>query len=361
MENDEEIFFSIVIPVHNREHTLDRCIQSILNQTYTKFELILVDDHSTDGSVQLIEKYRKKDSRIVLVNQSPEKHGAQAARNSGIVVSKYDWIMFNDSDDTWENNKIEKQFELLKAYNFDKRLIQFCNCNTINVATNETRYWALPHVPQNKSYEFLLKQPSPIFISLVCSKELLIEINLLDENVPAYQEWDTSIRLAKVGYFVHAEEPLVNYFIGANDAISKSSERDFLGRCYIYNKFKDEIIRVHGKKKYMKMISDNLFHAANISMFDSLKSNNSIIKSYETNLIQYFGGDYKNQIIIFSRKIDKGTRYKSIIKKIITRPYKIPIWIFKRLKSLFVKEHDESYQDKIDRHIKNYKSTVFSN
>ncbi|MCR5612539.1 glycosyltransferase family 2 protein [Treponema sp.] len=355
------MFVSIVIPVHNRAHTLKKCIDSVLSQSNKDFELILVDDHSTDSSLLICNEYASNDSRIKVFRQSDEKQGAQAARNLGLTKANYDWIMFNDSDDVWRIDKIEKELSVLERYGYDDWIVIYSDCNTVDVDTNEKKYWALPHIDEKKSYKDLLVKSGPMFQSLLCSKKHLDQIGYLDETVPSYQEWDTSIRLAKQGRFIHIKEPLFDYYIGANDAISKSSEKDFIGRCNIYNKFKDEIIRVHGKNTYMKMVSDNLFNAANVSIFDNLKSNNPIIQCYETNLIKYFGVDYKNQIIVVTKKINKKNQYKSIIKKIITKPYKIPVWLFKRLRSKFVKEQVESYQDKINRHIKNYKSTVYFN
>jgi len=352
-------YVSIIVPVHNRAHTLKKCVDSILSQSNKDFELLLVDDHSTDTSLQICNDYASKDSRIKVFSQPDQKHGAQAARNTGVINARHDWIMFNDSDDIWHKDKIEKELAVLERYGFYDRLVIYSDCNTVNVDTNEKKYWALPHIDEKNSYKDLLVKSGPMFQSLLCSKKHLEEIGYLDESVPSYQEWDTSIRLAKNGRFVHIKEPLFDYYIGANDAISKSAEKDFIGRCNIYNKFKNEIIRAHGKNAYMKMMSDNLFHAANVSTFDSLKSSNPIIKCYESNLIQCFGDDYKNQIIVFSKKIDKKNRCKDIVKKIITKPYKVPVWFLKRLKSLFVKEHSDSYQEKIRRSIKNYKSTVY--
>lgn len=91
---------SVIVPVYNTEKYLPRCINSILDQTFTDFELILVDDGSTDNSGKICDEYSKKDSRIVVIHK--ENGGASSARNTGIDIAKGEWISFVDSDD-WVN------------------------------------------------------------------------------------------------------------------------------------------------------------------------------------------------------------------------------------------------------------------
>lgn len=289
------MYFSIIIPVHNREKTLKMCIDSILAQTYKEFELILVDDHSTDASIQICEEYCRIDSRIKLFIQPDDKHGAQAARNTGILNAQYDWIMFNDSDDTWTPEKIKKELNLLKQLNFNEACVIYSDCFTINVNTKEKKYWALPHISSEHSYKELLIQSGPMFQSLLCSKSLLSKINNLDDSVPSYQEWDTSIRLAEYGKFYHIEEALFDYYIGSDDAISKSIEKDFIGRSNILNKFKNEIIKFHGKKVYSSLLASNYRNAKTKVNFEVLSQNNRIIALFKENLLEAFGQNFSTK------------------------------------------------------------------
>lgn len=89
---------SIIVPVYNTEQYLPQCIDSILAQTFTDFELILVNDGSTDNSSKICDEYAEKDSRIVVVHK--ENEGANAARRDGVKVANGEWITFVDSDDT---------------------------------------------------------------------------------------------------------------------------------------------------------------------------------------------------------------------------------------------------------------------
>lgn len=95
---------SIIVPVYNVEKYLDECLSSILSQNFTEFECILVNDGSTDNSQLICENYKKKDSRVIVLNQN--NCGATKARFNGVKISKGKWIMFVDSDDTLNVNSL---------------------------------------------------------------------------------------------------------------------------------------------------------------------------------------------------------------------------------------------------------------
>ena len=100
---------SVIVPVYNVEAYLEKCVQSILRQTERDFELLLVDDGSTDSSGQLCEELAKKDSRIRVIHQ--ENQGLGGARNTGIREAKGDWLLLVDSDDWIEPEILEKSLE----------------------------------------------------------------------------------------------------------------------------------------------------------------------------------------------------------------------------------------------------------
>lgn len=93
---------SVIIPIYNSSQTLERTINSVINQTYKNLEIILVNDGSTDDSIKICKKYAEKDNRIIILNQ--ENKGVGEARNHGIDVSTGDFISFVDSDDTMDEN-----------------------------------------------------------------------------------------------------------------------------------------------------------------------------------------------------------------------------------------------------------------
>jgi len=117
-----EDLISVIVPVYNVSEYLKQCIDSIINQSYFNLEIILIDDGSTDGSGDICEEYKNQDSRIVLIHQ--ENGGLSAARNSGIDISKGNYITFIDSDDYIDTDYIEYLYKLLADNNADISLCQ---------------------------------------------------------------------------------------------------------------------------------------------------------------------------------------------------------------------------------------------
>lgn len=105
--------FSVIIPVHNKLPHLDRSIQSVLQQSYTNFELIIIDDASTDGSSDKIKQYN--DPRIRHFKRDTPGPGGYAARNLGIREAKNEWIAFLDADDEWDRNYLMERKVLLNS------------------------------------------------------------------------------------------------------------------------------------------------------------------------------------------------------------------------------------------------------
>lgn len=100
---------SVIVPIYNAEKYLSACIESILNQTFTDFELILVNDGSTDGSFAICEQYRQKDSRIVIINKP--NGGSSSAKNEGMKIAKGEFIEFVDADDLLDTEYMESLAE----------------------------------------------------------------------------------------------------------------------------------------------------------------------------------------------------------------------------------------------------------
>lgn len=99
------IKFSFIIPVYNVKDYVAQCIESILSQTYENYEIIIIDDGSTDGSGEICDEYAKKDSRIKVFHQ--KNQGNSVARNKGVTLAKGEYIIFIDSDDYWLEDKLD--------------------------------------------------------------------------------------------------------------------------------------------------------------------------------------------------------------------------------------------------------------
>ena len=105
---NDQIDISIIVPVFKAETFINRCVDSILAQSFSNFELILIDDGSPDKCPEICDEYSKKDKRIRVIHKT--NAGVSAARNTGIKVAKGKWLMFCDSDDYVSSNWCEKMY-----------------------------------------------------------------------------------------------------------------------------------------------------------------------------------------------------------------------------------------------------------
>lgn len=130
---------SVVMPVYNAEKYLDEAIESILNQTYKDFEFIIINDGSTDKSLEIIEKYKNQDERIVLISR--ENRGLIASLNEGIEKAKGKYIARMDADDISLPERFEKQLELMEKENID-----ICGCH-YSMINKYGKYIDMVYVP----------------------------------------------------------------------------------------------------------------------------------------------------------------------------------------------------------------------
>lgn len=117
---------SIIIPVYNSESYLEKCLESVIKQSLTDIEIIIINDGSTDNSIDLIEKYAKSDERIIVIDK--QNGGQSSARNSGLFKATGEYISFIDSDDCVDENMIRDMYELCKNNQSD---IAICDYNMI--------------------------------------------------------------------------------------------------------------------------------------------------------------------------------------------------------------------------------------
>ena len=125
--SQEKALISIIIPVYKVEKYLEKCIQSVIKQTYENLQIILVDDGSPDNCGKICDEYAKKDHRIEVIHKS--NGGLSDARNKGLEIAKGEYIGFVDSDDYIESDMYEVLYNLLKQYNVD---VSICNFYTVS-------------------------------------------------------------------------------------------------------------------------------------------------------------------------------------------------------------------------------------
>ena len=150
-----DVLVSIVVPIYNVEKYLNRCIESIVNQTYTNLEIILVDDGSPDNCPAMCDDWAKKDKRIKVIHK--ENAGLGMARNTGIDNATGDYICFFDSDDYVALDTIEKTYKLAKSEQVDIVLFGFVNVDSAgNVGDSLIPFGEKKSYRNNEVQQFLL-------------------------------------------------------------------------------------------------------------------------------------------------------------------------------------------------------------
>lgn len=135
---------SIIIPTYNRGHIISETLESVLNQTYTYWECIIIDDGSTDDTIRIIQEYSYSDERFIFLKRPDNKiKGAATCRNIGLKIAKGSYIQFLDSDDLLDKNKFESQLKVLEHR--DKFTLSTCKWGRLDPnSNNPKKYFNLP-------------------------------------------------------------------------------------------------------------------------------------------------------------------------------------------------------------------------
>ena len=152
---------SVIVPIYNVAKYLSTCIESILNQTFTNLEIILVNDGSTDNCKEICDKYAKMDSRIIVIHK--KNGGVSSARNAGLDICKGDYISFIDPDDYIDSTMYEKMLQIILT-----KKVDIVSCNYLRLNSN------------NRSQSFFKLNED----------ELIIDKNILIEKVFQYKNFD---------------------------------------------------------------------------------------------------------------------------------------------------------------------------
>lgn len=236
---------SVIIPTFNRGEIVVNALESVLAQTYRDYEIIVVDDGSTDNTRHKLSAYR---DRIRYVYQ--ENGGASAARNKGLELARGEWISALDSDDTWLPTKLERQFETMAAlgndlgacftdceFSGDPGLCQtsfelggFEKKGSFGVLGNPMRY-------------VLARQPIIWIQSLLVRKSLMDELGRFDGSLVVTQDTDLIFQLALRTRFCFVSEPLVKVDrtpsrqVGLTELLHGSDDKGFLDMEHMYKKW----------------------------------------------------------------------------------------------------------------------------
>lgn len=297
MNRKRDLKISIVVPAYNSENHIKKTIKSILNQTYSKFELIIVDDGSTDNTRNIINSI--KDNRIIYYYQ--KNSGVSKARNTGVDISNGDYIAFLDSDDIWENNFLE---ECINAINVYPNINLFCTriqCLRKGVKTEVNSKKILSKVDKKlylfNYYDIAYIQPLVSMSSVIIRKEAFLNINGF--NIESYSGEDHELygKLGLEGEFCLINEILAYYNLTSNGGVLRKSCKPPLVNfidCNIKNCYKEKRKKIN-KVKY-KFLLDYINGL--IRRNESKKALVEIRKNYKILLYKEFFLKYMIYIMI---------------------------------------------------------------
>ncbi len=210
---------SVIIPTYNRASVLPRAVQSVLNQTFQDFEIVIVDDGSTDETRDVIESFT--DRRIESIHFSNNK-GANAARNAGIQAANGEYIAFLDADDEWRPQKLKRQRNVFKDAS---KSIGLVYTGIVRKGTDDEIISRSCPEREGKVLAPLLKGNFiGTFSSVMVKSEVTDEIRL-NEELPSWQDWDFYLEVAKDWEVLPVSEPLVVKYSARKDRISKCFEQ----------------------------------------------------------------------------------------------------------------------------------------
>jgi glycosyltransferase involved in cell wall biosynthesis len=205
---------SVIIPTFNRSHTVKDAVESVLAQTYSNFELIVIDDGSSDNTKDVLADYISNNQIRYLYQ---DNQGVSKARNVAVANSDGEWLSFLDSDDRWLPNKLEKQIELLKAQP-DKKLV---HGEEIWIRRGKRVNPRLKHQKSggdifSRSLELCLISPSAVMLS----RELFDEMGGFREDFVVCEDYDLWLKITSLNEVAFVREPIIEKFGGHEDQLS---------------------------------------------------------------------------------------------------------------------------------------------
>ena len=221
---------SIILPTFNRSNILKETIDNIQNQTFKNYELIIINDASTDDTLNVIKKFKKKDPRIIIIN-NPHNLGCAGSRKIGLQHCNNELIVFIDDDDWWDTEKLMKQYNAIMHNNSNMVISDYY------ILKDKNKEYQSMHLFAYNFKNEILKRPGPFFQCVMLKKEL---IELMDnpfdtKSIPS-EDWNFFIKLSKLNPKInYINKPLFTWKIhNNNQSLNLNKEAKALE--YIVNK-----------------------------------------------------------------------------------------------------------------------------
>jgi glycosyltransferase involved in cell wall biosynthesis len=230
--------FSVIIPTYNRASFIAKAVDSVLRQSFNDYEIVVVDDGSTDTTRQALQQYGE---RITVVHQA--NSGVSAARNRGIGNANGKWIAFLDSDDEWKENYLARQVENIRS---NPNVIAFIT-NAVNIHpggvshthfqnTILKRFGARTFIRIKRPFRAIMNHPHWYLQSMVVRRDILLRTGLFDTSLTIAEDLDVIARLALEGQFGFDKEVLVKIYRRTEPASYLSSAAGTVQGCKSFAK-----------------------------------------------------------------------------------------------------------------------------
>ena len=218
---------SIIIPYYKKKNYIKKTINSILKQTYKKFEIIIINDEPGELSKNILSFLKKKDNRIKIINNK-KNIGAGESRNKGIKIAKGKYIAFIDSDDLWKKNKLLKQIEFMHKKNIEisHTSYEIIDDDSVIKGTRQAKLM---------NYKKLIKS-CDIGLSTVIIKKSLIK-NLRFPNLKTKEDYVLWLEIAKKGKTIHALNTKLTQWRKSKNSLSASVVRKLTDGYYVYRHY----------------------------------------------------------------------------------------------------------------------------
>ncbi|PEL13554.1 glycosyltransferase family 2 protein [Bacillus sp. AFS017336] len=223
----DEKLVSIILPTHNSENYIQLTVNSILNQVYQNFELIVIDDCSTDNTVKIIEKYISMDNRITLIKL--EKNlGAAKARNIGLEKSTGRYIAYIDADDLWEPNKLETQIDFMRNNNIGFCFTSYYVINSIGEKLKIIK------MPNTINYNRYLKNTIIQTCTVMVDTTLVEKSNLVMPDLRRGQDAATWLKILKSNVLGYGMEKVLASYRRTPGSLSSNKFKAIRRTWFIY-------------------------------------------------------------------------------------------------------------------------------
>lgn len=264
-----EKLISVIMPCFNSEQNVSRSIDSVLQQTYTNMELLIVDDGSTDSTRQILQSIQREDSRVRVFFQ--RNSGPGAARNRGLRESRGSYIAFLDSDDYWSPFFLEKLEKALSSKSENKFNLVYCGWQNIGMRGAGGQPFIPPDYENVNLIELCFGGCRWPIHAVLVNRECFEKVNDFDERWKNCEDFDLWLRMSIFLTVSRIPEVLSFYRHHEGKQISKNRVEVALNNWRIQNEFlagqTDEVIKT-GKDRLKKMINSELLKRAYISYWE---------------------------------------------------------------------------------------------